>query len=209
MLPVHISDLGFQRNQPEDREGLARTRRPGRGHLGHSGGWQDTEGNHTHSDIHFPFQQEPQTRGLERHGSSSSAPPTPQRFISMEHGEQEVQPGIPLGKNRSKLPENLFQIDRLQRPHDLEEQLTQIGHAQIPLGAQGGGQISSPVASHHPETKRSVAKSDHSSQSLEVSRTIQGYKGKNMTNFNQRKRESDPTIQKLLDLVKEVHKKKN
>ncbi|MBW0583258.1 hypothetical protein O181_122973 [Austropuccinia psidii MF-1] len=90
MSPVHLRNLGLQRNQPEDREGLSRTRRPGRGHLGHSGGWKDTEGNHTHSSIHFPFQQEPQTRGLERNGSSSSAPPTPQRFISMEHGQQEV-----------------------------------------------------------------------------------------------------------------------
>ncbi|MBW0552371.1 hypothetical protein O181_092086 [Austropuccinia psidii MF-1] len=89
MSPVHLRNLGFQKNQPEDREGLSITRRPGRGNLGHSGGWQDTEGKHTHPAIHFPIQQEPQTRGLEIHGSSSSAPPTPQRFISMEHGQQE------------------------------------------------------------------------------------------------------------------------
>ncbi|MBW0493344.1 hypothetical protein O181_033059 [Austropuccinia psidii MF-1] len=68
MSPVHIRNLGFQRNQPEDREGLFRTGRPGRGHLGHSGGWQDTEGNNTHPAIHFPIQEEPQSRGLERHG---------------------------------------------------------------------------------------------------------------------------------------------
>ncbi|MBW0584828.1 hypothetical protein O181_124543 [Austropuccinia psidii MF-1] len=86
MSPVHLRDLDFQRNQPEGREAFSRTRRPGRGNLGHSVGWQDTEGNHTHSSIHFPIQQEPQTRGLERYGSSSSAPPTPQRFILMEHG---------------------------------------------------------------------------------------------------------------------------
>ncbi|MBW0467716.1 hypothetical protein O181_007431 [Austropuccinia psidii MF-1] len=86
MSPLHLRNLGFQRNLPEDREGLSRIRRPGRGHLGHSGGWQDAEGDHTHSAIHFPIQQETQTRGLERGGTSSSAPPTPQRFISMEHG---------------------------------------------------------------------------------------------------------------------------
>ncbi|MBW0547039.1 hypothetical protein O181_086754 [Austropuccinia psidii MF-1] len=101
MSPVHLRNLGFQRNQPEDRESLFRTRRPGRGHLRHSGGWQDNEGNHNHYAIYFPMQQEPQTRGLDRHGSSSSAPPTPQRFISMEHGQQEVQPGIPLGRTWS------------------------------------------------------------------------------------------------------------
>ncbi|MBW0465612.1 hypothetical protein O181_005327 [Austropuccinia psidii MF-1] len=55
MSPVHLRNLGFQRNQPEDREVLSRARRPGRGHLGHSGGWQDTEENHTHSSIHFQF----------------------------------------------------------------------------------------------------------------------------------------------------------
>ncbi|MBW0476005.1 hypothetical protein O181_015720 [Austropuccinia psidii MF-1] len=101
----------------EDREGLSRTRSPGRGHLRHSGGWQDTEGNDTHPAIHFPIQQEPQTRGLERYGLSSSAPPAPQRFISMEHEQQDVQPGIPLGIAWSKLPEDLSQRDGLQRPY--------------------------------------------------------------------------------------------
>ncbi|MBW0577401.1 hypothetical protein O181_117116 [Austropuccinia psidii MF-1] len=43
----------------------------------------------------------------------------------------------------------------------IEEQLTQTGHTQIPSGSQGAGQISSPVASHHSETNRSVAKSHH------------------------------------------------
>ncbi|MBW0481211.1 hypothetical protein O181_020926 [Austropuccinia psidii MF-1] len=86
----------------------------------------------------------------------------------------------------------------------IEQQLTQTGHTQIPSGSQGAGQISSPVASHHSETNRSVAKSRHSSQSQEVYRRRQGYKGKNKTTFSKRKGESDPMIQKLLDLVKEV-----
>ncbi|MBW0491772.1 hypothetical protein O181_031487 [Austropuccinia psidii MF-1] len=98
MPPVHLRDLGLQRHQPEDREGISRTRSPERGHLGHSGGWQDIEGNHTHSTIKIPIKQKPQTRGLEGYGPSSSAPPTPQRPFSMEHGQQEVQPGIPLGR---------------------------------------------------------------------------------------------------------------
>ncbi|MBW0567189.1 hypothetical protein O181_106904 [Austropuccinia psidii MF-1] len=88
----------------------------------------------------------------------------------------------------------------------IEEQLTQTGPTQIPSGSQGAGQISSPVASHHSETSRSVAKSHHSSQFQEVSRRRQGNKGKNKASFNQRRKESDPMIQKLLDLVKEVHK---
>ncbi|MBW0489236.1 hypothetical protein O181_028951 [Austropuccinia psidii MF-1] len=111
------------KNQPDDIEGLSRTRRPGRGHLGDSGGWQDTEGNYTHSAIHLPIEQRPQTRGLERYGSSSSASPTPQRLISMEHGKQEVQPGIPLGRTWSKFPEDLSQRDRLQRPYGNHQRL--------------------------------------------------------------------------------------
>ncbi|MBW0560517.1 hypothetical protein O181_100232 [Austropuccinia psidii MF-1] len=81
MSPVYLRDLGFQRNQPEDREGLSRTRRPGRRHLGHNDGWQNNEGDNINPAIHTPIQQEPQTRGLEGYGSSSSAPPTPQRFF--------------------------------------------------------------------------------------------------------------------------------
>ncbi|MBW0508374.1 hypothetical protein O181_048089 [Austropuccinia psidii MF-1] len=98
MSPVHLRKLGFQRNQPEDREGFSRTRRPGGGHLGHSGGCQDIEGNHTHPVIYIPIQQKSQTRGLEGYGSSSLAPPTPQRPYPMEHGQQEVLPSILLGR---------------------------------------------------------------------------------------------------------------
>ncbi|MBW0471912.1 hypothetical protein O181_011627 [Austropuccinia psidii MF-1] len=89
----------------------------------------------------------------------------------------------------------------------IEEQPTRTGNTQIPSGSQGAGQISSPVASNHSGANRSVAKSHHFSQSQVVSRRRQGYKGKNKTFFNQRKRESDPMIQKLLGLVKEVHKR--
>ncbi|MBW0478579.1 hypothetical protein O181_018294 [Austropuccinia psidii MF-1] len=236
MSPVHLRDLGFQRSKSEGRAGLSRSRRPARGHLGHSAGWKDTEGNHTHSAIHFPFQQEPQTRGLERYGSSSSAPPTPQRPFSMEHGQQEAQPGIPLGRTWSKLPEIfLKEIDfksimviteglnptrqfrllevRASRIREnqatiqaIEEQMTQTGNTHIPSGSQGAGQISSLVASYHSETNRSVAKSHHYSKSQEFFRRRQGYKAKKKTTFNQRKRESDLMIKKLLDLVKEVHK---
>ncbi|MBW0548525.1 hypothetical protein O181_088240 [Austropuccinia psidii MF-1] len=134
MSPVNLRNLGFQRNQPHDREGLSRGRRPGRGHLGHSGGWQYTERNHTHPAIHFPIQQESQTRGLERYGSRSSDPPTPQRFISMEHGQQEVQTGIPLGRAWSKFPEDLSQRDRLQRPYGNHQRLESHKAVQTPGG---------------------------------------------------------------------------
>ncbi|MBW0474474.1 hypothetical protein O181_014189 [Austropuccinia psidii MF-1] len=113
MSPVHLRDLGIPRNQQEDREGLSRTRTPEIGHLGHSGGWKDIERHRTHSSIHFPIKQKPQTIGLEGYGSSSSAPPTPQRPFSMEHGQQEVQPSTPLGRTWINLQEYISQRDRL------------------------------------------------------------------------------------------------
>ncbi|MBW0563627.1 hypothetical protein O181_103342 [Austropuccinia psidii MF-1] len=134
MSPVYLRDLGFQRNQPEDREEFSRTRRPGRGHLGQSGGWQNNEGDDINLAIHTPFQQEPQTQRLERHGSSSSDPPTPQRFISMEHGQQEVQPGVSLGRAWSKLPEDLSQGDRLQGPYGNHQSLEFYQALQTPGG---------------------------------------------------------------------------
>ncbi|MBW0491260.1 hypothetical protein O181_030975 [Austropuccinia psidii MF-1] len=153
MSPVHLRDLGFQRHQPEDREGLSRTRRPGRGHLGHSGGWKDTEGNNTLSSIHFPVQQEPQTRGLEIYGSSSSAPPTPQRFISMEHGQSEVQPAIPLGRTWSKFPEDLSQRERLQRPYGNHQRLESHKAFQSPGGE---GKKDKEESSHYPSYRRTT-----------------------------------------------------
>ncbi|MBW0496268.1 hypothetical protein O181_035983 [Austropuccinia psidii MF-1] len=147
MSPVQLKDLGFQRNQPEDREGLSRTRRLGRGHLGHSCGWRNTEGNHKNPSINFPIQQEPQTRGLERRGSSSSAPATPQRFISMEHGQQELQPEIPLDRTWSKFPEDFSQRDRLQGPHNNHQRLKSHQAFQTPGGE---GKLDKGESRHYP-----------------------------------------------------------
>ncbi|MBW0464611.1 hypothetical protein O181_004326 [Austropuccinia psidii MF-1] len=168
MSPVHLRNLGFQRNQPEDREGLSRTRRSGRVHLVHSGGWQDTEGNHTHPAIHFPIQQEPQTRGLERHGSSSSAPPTPQRFISMEHVQQEVQPGIPLGRSWSKLPEYLSQRDILQRPYGNHQRIESYQEVQTPGGE---GKQDKGESSHYLSYRRTADPDRAYSESFRLTRS--------------------------------------
>ncbi|MBW0537424.1 hypothetical protein O181_077139 [Austropuccinia psidii MF-1] len=153
MSPVYLRDLGFQRNQPEDREGLSRTRRPERGHLGHSSGWQNNEGDNINPAIHTPIQWRPQTRGLERHGSSSSAPPTPQGPIPMEHGQQEVQPGISLGRTWSKLPEDLSQRDRLQRPYDNHQRLESYQTVQTPGGK---GTEDKGESSHYPSYRRNL-----------------------------------------------------
>ncbi|MBW0564859.1 hypothetical protein O181_104574 [Austropuccinia psidii MF-1] len=148
MSHVHLRNLGFERNQPEDREGLSRARRPGRGHLGHSDGWQETEGNHTHSVIHIQIQQEPQTRGVDRYGSSSSAPPTSQRFISMEHGQQER--------------------DRLQRPYDNHQRLE--SH-QAFLTPGGEGKKDKRESSHYPSYRRTANPDRAHSYSFRITRS--------------------------------------
>ncbi|MBW0508009.1 hypothetical protein O181_047724 [Austropuccinia psidii MF-1] len=168
MSPVNVRNLSFQRNQPEDREDLSRTRRPGRGHVGHSGGWQGSGGNHTHSAIHFPIQQEPQNRGLERYGSSSSAPPTPQRFISMEHGQQEVKTGIPLGRTWNKLPEDLSQRDRPQRPYANHQRLEY--HQEVQTTG-GEGKQDKGESSHYPIYRRTADPDRAYSDSLRLTRS--------------------------------------
>ncbi|MBW0527145.1 hypothetical protein O181_066860 [Austropuccinia psidii MF-1] len=168
MSPVHLRDLGFQSNQPEDREGLSRARRPGRGHLGHSGGWQNNEGDNINPAIHTPTQQELQTKGLGGYGSSSSAPPTPQRFISMEHGQQEVQPSISLGRTWSKFPEDLSQRDRLQGPYGNHQRLESYQAVQTPGGK---GKQDKGESSHYPSYRRTVNPDRASSASFRLTRS--------------------------------------
>ncbi|MBW0474142.1 hypothetical protein O181_013857 [Austropuccinia psidii MF-1] len=178
----------------------------------------------------------PQTRGLEGYGSSSSGPPTPQRPLSMEKDNKRFNLAshcAELGASFQKIclkkidfkdltvitkgwnPTRKFRLleERATRIREntatiqaIEEQLIQTGNNQIPSDSQGVDQTSSPVDSHCSGTNRSVTKSHHYSQFLVVSRRRQGYKGKNKTSFNQWQRESDQMIQKLLELVKEVHK---
>ncbi|MBW0487028.1 hypothetical protein O181_026743 [Austropuccinia psidii MF-1] len=230
MYPVHL------RNQPEDRQGLLRTRGPGTGRLGHSGRWQDTEGNHTNSAIHFPIQKKPQTRVLEGYGSSSSAPPTPQRFIPMEHGQQDVQPSITLGRTWSKFPEDMSQRDTLQRSYGNNQRMESQQAVQAPGGE---GNQDKGKSSHYPSYGRKTEPDRAHSDSFSLTRSrptqlssgftpfrkqqISGQespfftipdtfqqktriKGKKKPSFIQRKKESDPMIQKLLDLVKEIQK---
>ncbi|MBW0484157.1 hypothetical protein O181_023872 [Austropuccinia psidii MF-1] len=56
----------------------------------------------------------------------------------------------------------------------IEEKLNQTERTLIPSGSQGVDQPNSPMASHHSENRRPVAKRNHSSQSQVVSRRRQG-----------------------------------
>ncbi|MBW0469003.1 hypothetical protein O181_008718 [Austropuccinia psidii MF-1] len=168
MSHVHLRNLGIPKNQPEDRVGLSRTRRPGRGHLAHCGGWKDTEENNTHSSIEFPIQQEPQTRVLERYQSSVSAPPTPQRCSPIEHGQQEVQTSIPLGRTLSKFPEDMSQRHTLQRSYDHHKRMAFHQAVQSPGGA---GNLDKGKSSHYPSYRRTAEPDRAYSDSFKLTRS--------------------------------------
>ncbi|MBW0463812.1 hypothetical protein O181_003527 [Austropuccinia psidii MF-1] len=153
---------------PEDREGLFRTRIPVRGHLGHRGGWQDTEGNHTHSAIHVPIKQKHHTRGLEGYVSSSSVPPTRQRYFPREHGQQKVQPRIPLGRTWIKVPENMSQRDTLQRSYGNHQRMESHQEVQTPGGK---GNQDEGATRHYPINRRTAEPERASLYSFSVTRS--------------------------------------
>ncbi|MBW0476436.1 hypothetical protein O181_016151 [Austropuccinia psidii MF-1] len=154
--------------KPEGREGLSRTRRPGRGHLGHSGGWQETERNHTHYAIHFPIQQKNQTRGLEGYGSSSSAPPPPQRSFPMAHGQQEVQPSVKLGRTWSKFPEDMSQRDIFQKRSGNNRRMEYHQAVHTPGGE---GYQDKEESSHYPSYRRTYEPDRAYSDSFRLTRS--------------------------------------
>ncbi|MBW0499743.1 hypothetical protein O181_039458 [Austropuccinia psidii MF-1] len=195
MSPVYLNILGVPRSQPEDRPGMFGTRRSGSGHHGE---WQSTQGHHSLTEIHLLTKHEPQTRGLEGYGSSSLAPPTPERLIPMEVEKKRFKIAThckELGEGFQKvfleeiLSKYLMVITKGWNPkrkfkllekgearirenqaiiQDSGEQLNQKEHNLIPLGSQGVNQPDSPVASNHSSTSISISKSQHSSQSQGV-----------------------------------------
>ncbi|MBW0592277.1 hypothetical protein O181_131992 [Austropuccinia psidii MF-1] len=73
MSPVHLRSPRVPRNQKEDSSEVLIATQSG---FGNHSGWKHTQGNSTQSAIHLPVEQTPQKRGLGRHGSSFTAPPT-------------------------------------------------------------------------------------------------------------------------------------
>ncbi|MBW0573695.1 hypothetical protein O181_113410 [Austropuccinia psidii MF-1] len=127
-----------------------------------------TEGNHTHSSIHLSIQHKLQTRVLEGYGSSSSAPPTPQRYFAMEHAQQEVQPSITLGRTWRKLPEDMSQRDILQRPYGNYQRMESHQEVQTPReeGNQDKGE-----SSHYPSYRRTAEPDRAYSDSFRLTRS--------------------------------------
>ncbi|MBW0561272.1 hypothetical protein O181_100987, partial [Austropuccinia psidii MF-1] len=70
-----------------------------------------------------------------------------------QHGQQEVQPGISLGRTWSKSPEDLSQRDRLQRPDGNYQRLESYHAVQTPGGK---GTEDKGKSSHYPSYRRTV-----------------------------------------------------
>ncbi|MBW0460367.1 hypothetical protein O181_000082 [Austropuccinia psidii MF-1] len=71
----------------------------------------------------------------------------------MEHGQQEVQPSIPLGRTWSKLPEDSSQRDSFQRPYGNFQRLESHQEAQT---SRGEGNQDKGESSHYPSYRITV-----------------------------------------------------
>ncbi|MBW0510349.1 hypothetical protein O181_050064 [Austropuccinia psidii MF-1] len=69
----------------------------------------------------------------------------------MDHEQQEVQPGITLGRTWRKFPEDLSQRDRLQRPYGNHQRLESHQAVQTPGGE---GKQDKGESSHYPSYRR-------------------------------------------------------
>ncbi|MBW0488893.1 hypothetical protein O181_028608 [Austropuccinia psidii MF-1] len=154
----------------------------------------------------------------------------------MEHGQQEVQHSFMLGRSWRRLPEDMSQIDKLQRSCVNNQRMESQQAVKTPGGkrSQDNGE-SSHCPSHRRTTEldraysdsfkltrskptrllsgftpfRHQQISDKESQSFKVPGSLQEktrIEGENETFLNQRQKDSDPMIQKLLYLAKELHK---
>ncbi|MBW0535017.1 hypothetical protein O181_074732 [Austropuccinia psidii MF-1] len=85
----------------------------------------------------------------------------------MEDVQQEVQPGISLGRTWSKFPEDLSQGDRLQRTYDNHQRLESYQAVQTPGGK---GTEDNRESSHYPSYRRTVKPDRAYSDSFRLTR---------------------------------------
>ncbi|MBW0559403.1 hypothetical protein O181_099118 [Austropuccinia psidii MF-1] len=86
----------------------------------------------------------------------------------MGNGKQDFQPGISLGRIWRKLPEDLSQRDRLQRPYDNHQRLESQQAVQTPgvEGKQDKGE-----SSHYPSYRRTTDPDRAHSDSFRLTRS--------------------------------------
>ncbi|MBW0553099.1 hypothetical protein O181_092814 [Austropuccinia psidii MF-1] len=88
----------------------------------------------------------------------------------MEHGKQEVRPGISLGRTWRKFPEDLSQRDRLQGPYCNHQSLE--SHQAV-LTAGGEGKQDKGESSHYPSYRRTTDPDREYSYSFRLTRSRQ------------------------------------
>ncbi|MBW0580021.1 hypothetical protein O181_119736 [Austropuccinia psidii MF-1] len=86
----------------------------------------------------------------------------------MENGQQEVQPGIPLGRTWSNFPEYLSQRDRLQRTYGNHQRLESHQAFQTP---GGDGKQDKVESSHYPRYRRTADPDRAYSDSFRLTRS--------------------------------------
>ncbi|MBW0528914.1 hypothetical protein O181_068629 [Austropuccinia psidii MF-1] len=86
----------------------------------------------------------------------------------MEHGQQEVQPSISLGRTWSSMPEDLSQIDRLQGPYGNHQRFQSYQAVQTPGGK---GKQDKGESSHYPSYRRTVNPDRAYSDSFRLTRS--------------------------------------
>ncbi|MBW0559637.1 hypothetical protein O181_099352 [Austropuccinia psidii MF-1] len=87
----------------------------------------------------------------------------------MEHGQQEVQPSIPLGRTWRKLAEAMSLRDRLQRPYGNNQRLKSHQAVQTPGGE---GKQDKGESSHYPSYRRAADPDRAYSDSFRLTRSI-------------------------------------
>ncbi|MBW0514375.1 hypothetical protein O181_054090 [Austropuccinia psidii MF-1] len=98
----------------------------------------------------------------------------------MEHGQQDVQPGIPLGRTWSKLPEDLSQRDILQKPYGNHQRLEFHQAVQTPGGE---GKWDKGESSHYPSYRRTADPDREYSNFLRLTRSRPNQLFKSFTPF--------------------------
>ncbi|MBW0492304.1 hypothetical protein O181_032019 [Austropuccinia psidii MF-1] len=86
----------------------------------------------------------------------------------MEHGQQEVQPGISLGRTWSKFPEDLADRERMSRPYDNHQRFQSHEEVQTPGGE---GKQDKGESSHYPSYRRTVNPDRAHSDSFRLTRS--------------------------------------
>ncbi|MBW0482996.1 hypothetical protein O181_022711 [Austropuccinia psidii MF-1] len=86
----------------------------------------------------------------------------------MEHGQQEVQPSITLGRTWSKMPKDMSQRDILQRPYGNHQRMKSHQAVQTPGGE---GNQDKGESSHYPSYRRTAEPDRADSDSFRLTRS--------------------------------------